>query len=73
MIHAIDSIDIAEILESYHQLESNMSWTDYGTKGRQAGLQYRDIEDPRNSAVGKSRGEELAYTNLNPFFSNTVF
>lgn len=73
MIRTIDTVDLEEILESYHQLESNMSWTDYGTKGRQAGLQYRDIEDPWNSAVGKSRGEELAYTNLNPFFSNTVF
>ena len=73
MIRIIDTVDIVEILESYQQLEHNITWTDYGTKGRQAGLQYKDIEDPWNSAVGKSRGEELAYTNLNPFFTGTVF
>ncbi len=73
MIQIIETVDLTEILESYHQLGSNMAWTEYSSKGRQAGLQYRDIEDPWNSAVGKSRGKELAYTNLNPFFAGTVF
>lgn len=50
-----------------------MQWTEYGTKSRQAGLQYKDGEDPWTSAVGKSQGQETSYTNLNPFFKDTIF
>ena len=73
MIKIINNISTAELLECYQQLEPNIVWTEYGTKGKQAGLQYKDIEDPWTSSVGKSRGNELAYTNLNTFFAGTVF
>jgi len=73
MIKIIDTINVNDILESYRQLEKSILWTEYGTKGRQAGLQYLDVEDPWNSAVGKSRGNEISYTNLNAFFAGTVF
>ena len=58
---------------SYLEIEKEIVWTDYGAKGRQAGLQFKALEDPWASAVGVSKGAELTYTNLNPFFKNTVF
>jgi hypothetical protein len=73
MIRIIESIDVTPILASYSLLESSIQWTDYGHKGKQTGLQYKDSEDPWLSAVGKSQGDELTYTDLNPFFKNTVF
>ena len=53
--------------------EENIKWTSYGHKGRQAGLQFKDNEDPWTSAVGRSAGQESTYTNLNPFFKDTIF
>lgn len=73
MIRQLATIDIAPILECYRKLESTIQWTDYGTKGQQAGLQYKDNEDPWLSSVGHNRGQELLFTNLNPFFKDTIF
>ena len=73
LIKIIESIDINPILECYHSLESEIIWTDYNHKGKQSGLQYLIDEDPWTSAVGRSRGKELEYTNLNSYFSNTIF
>jgi hypothetical protein len=73
MIKNIETINITSILESYKLLESGIQWTDYGHKGKQTGLQYKIDEDPWTSAIGKSQGKELAYTNLNPFFKDTIF
>ena len=72
MIQTLNKIDIAPILSSYQLLESSMKWTDF-IKSQQVGLQYKDGEDPWISAVGKSQGQELTYTNLNPFFKDTIF
>jgi len=73
MIKIIDKIDITELLASYHKLEKDIQWTDYGHKGKQAGLQYSEPDDPWTSAVGKSKGQELSYSTINPFFKNTIF
>lgn len=73
MIRIIEPIDVTPILASYFLLESSIQWTNYGHKGKQVGLQYKDNEDPWSSAVGKSQGDELTYTDLNPFFKNTIF
>jgi hypothetical protein len=73
MIKIIDTIDVENILTQYQQLENIIQWTDYGHKGRQAGLQYRVNEDPWISAVGQYGGQEIQYNNLNPFFKDTVF
>jgi hypothetical protein len=73
MIKILETINYQLVLDSYNLLELNMQWTDYEHKGKQTGLQYKDNEDPWTSAVGKSKGEELSYTNLNPFFKNTIF
>jgi hypothetical protein len=73
MIKLIEPIDVQEILDSYIDLESRITWVDYGHQGRQAGLQYKDNNDPWTSAVGRSKGEELLYTELNPFFNDTIF
>ena len=77
MIKTIKSIDINPLIEFYNKIESNIIWTEYGHKGKQAGLQYYDLEDPWTSAVGPSRGikpgKELQYEKLNPFFKDTIF
>jgi hypothetical protein len=73
MIKSINPIDITPILEFYSKIESDIVWTEYGGKGRQTGLQYRNLEDPWTGAVGVSRGKELEYNKLNPFFKDTVF
>jgi hypothetical protein len=73
MIKTLNSIDLTTVLECYRNLESQIQWTDYGHKGKQAGLQYKQDEDVWASAVGKSKGQELTYTNLNPLFKDTVF
>lgn len=73
MINIIGKIDEQEILNAYNIIEENIKWTFYGHKGRQAGLQFKDNEDPWTSAVGRSSGHELMYNNLNPFFKDTIF
>jgi hypothetical protein len=72
MIKIIDLYPVMPILLSYFKIQKDIVWTDYGNK-RQAGLQFKDAEDPWASAVGKSKGDELTYTNLNPFFKDTIF
>jgi hypothetical protein len=73
MIKYINDIDVTSILESYSKIESNIVWTEYGHKGKQTGLQYYNNEDPWSNAVGISRGRELEYNKLNPFFKDTIF
>jgi hypothetical protein len=73
MIKIIDQIDSAKILEEYTRLEPGISWTAMGHKGKQAGLQYKENEEPWASAVGRSSGNELACDILNPFFAGTIF
>ena len=72
MIKILTSYNIEPLLISYYKLEKDIVWTDYGNK-KQVGLQFKDVEDPWASAVGKSKGDELAYTTLNPFFKDTIF
>jgi hypothetical protein len=73
MIKLLDSIDISPLLDDYTRLQNAIQWTDYGHKGKQAGLQHRIDEDHWSSAVGKNKGNELDHINLNPFFTNTAF
>jgi hypothetical protein len=73
MIKVVNAIDTTPILESYSKIESNMVWTEYGHKGKQTGLQFYNNEDPWSSSVGISRGRELEYDRLNPFFKDTIF
>jgi hypothetical protein len=72
MIETLTTIDIGPILESYSKLENEMKWFEYG-KGSQTCLQYKVGEDPWTSAAGTNRGQELKYTELNPFFKDTIF
>jgi hypothetical protein len=73
MIKLLSHIDVQPLLDEYSQLEKNIQWTEYGHKGKQAGLQYKIDEDPWSSAVGTSKGIEINYTNLNPLFKDTIF
>ncbi len=72
MIKILTSYNIEPLLISYNKLEKDIVWTDYIGK-KQTGLQFKENEDPWASAVGKSRGNEFKYTNLNPFFKDTIF
>ena len=73
MIKILSQIDVQPLLDEYQRLEKDIQWTEYGHKGRQTGLQYKLDEDPWTSAVGKNKGDERDYTNLNPLFANTLF
>jgi hypothetical protein len=73
MIKLLSHISLQPLLDEYRRVEKDIQWTNYGHKGRQVGLQFKDGEDPWTSAVGKSQGDEFAYTNLNPFFKDTIF
>ena len=72
MIKILSSYNIEPLLISYNKLEKDIVWTDYNGK-KQSGLQFKENEDPWASAVGKSRGNEFKYTNLNPYFKDTIF
>ena len=72
MIKILTSYNIEPLLILYNKIEKDLEWTDYGNK-KQVGLQCKDLEDPWASAVGTSKGDELAYTTLNPFFKDTIF
>jgi len=73
MIKILSHIDVHPLLDEYSRLEKDIVWTEHGHKGKQTGLQYKINEDPWTSAVGTSKGKELAYTNLNTFFKDTIF
>jgi hypothetical protein len=71
-VNHISDINIGPIVTNLAKINSSINWTE-SNHGKQAGLQYRDDEDPWTSAVGKSHGGELQYTTLNPFFKDTIF
>ena len=73
MIKVIKSVAELNLQEHFNAIESKIQWSNFGLANRQAGLQYLDGEDPWASAVGKSQGKDLEYTNLNPIFKNTIF
>jgi hypothetical protein len=73
VIKILNSLDIDPILDCFQKLETGIVWTNYGHKGKQAGLQFKNSEDPWTSAVGKSQGQELLYSTLNSYFENTEF
>ena len=72
MIKILTSYNIEPLLIAYNNIEKDIVWSDYTGK-KQTGLQFNENEDPWASAVGKSRGNEFKYTNLNPFFKDTIF
>lgn len=73
MLKILDQIDVNPIIKSYNELADKITWTLYLNKGKQVGLQFKDAEDPHDSAVGRSKGSELEYDQLNPVFDNTIF
>ena len=73
MINIIETCPVTELLDCYFKIEKNIVWTSYSGTKKQTGLQFKEGEDPWTSAVGTSKGDELAYTNLNPFFKDTIF
>jgi hypothetical protein len=72
MIKILTSYNIEPLLISYYNIEKDLVWTEQSPK-KQTGLQFKKGEDPWASAIGKRRGDELDYTNLNPFFKDTIF
>lgn len=68
----VDTIDVIPIIDNLNAIDKDIVWTE-STQGKQTGLQFKVGEDPWTSAVGKSPGNELQYTELNPFFKDTIF
>lgn len=73
MYKILDTINVQEIIESYNFLESQIQWTEYANKGKQAGLQFKLNQDHWTSAVGKRMHNDLDYNELNPVFKDTIF
>ena len=73
MIKVLDEIDNVLVLSEYLKIKDGITWIDFGSKSRQAGLQYKQDEDPWSSAVGKSKGNETLYNNLNPLIQGSLF
>jgi hypothetical protein len=73
MIKILETIQEQLILDVYNTIEKDIVWTDYGSKSKQTGLQFKDGDDHWNSAVGKSIDSELFYKHINPFFKDTIF
>lgn len=73
MLTVLDSINHDKVLEDYLKLEPHIKWTEFPPKGKQAGVQFKEGEDPWESSVGHSRGSETEYCFLNPIFQNTIF
>jgi hypothetical protein len=72
MINILRTIDITDMLSCYSKMESDIVWTSYD-KNKQTGLQYKEGEDPWLSAVGRRHANGLNFTNINPFFKNSIF
>lgn len=72
MIKILTKIDIQPILDFYLTVENNIIWDDTILKGKQTGIQYQEGSDPWSSAVGRSKGNELSYDQLNPFYKGTI-
>jgi hypothetical protein len=79
MIKEIADIDISGLLECYYRLEPEIRWTEYGTRSKQAGIQYRKDGDPFSDAVGSAIAEDVTRfpwsgeNFINPLFKDTVF
>jgi hypothetical protein len=73
MIQLIRAINISPIIECYSKLESSIEWSEFGHKGKQAGLQYSAGDNCWSSAVGIGHGDQTKYNNLNPAFLDTIF
>lgn len=72
MVENLGPINISEIIRCYYKLESGINWTDYTDK-KQTSLQYKEGEDIWTGGVGRSKGKEVEYDLLNPFFKGTIF
>jgi len=72
MIKILETIDTQPFLDWYNNHEKNIVWTDYGYKGKQSGIQYKENDDCWTSSVGRSQGNEELYTLLNPFYIDSI-
>ena len=72
MIKILTKIDIQPILDFYITVKNNIIWDETILKGKQTGIQYQEGSDPWASAVGRSKGNELSYDQLNPFYKGTI-
>lgn len=71
-LRVLSDTPIKPLIEEIQSLEEVIKWTDYGHKGKQAGLQYKDGEDQWTSAVGRMKQPEIEYNRLNPAIEGTL-
>jgi Aspartyl/Asparaginyl beta-hydroxylase len=74
MIKILEDLDIAPFLECYNNIEKYIQWSEF-PNGKQAGLQYRNGNNPWTDAVGKTSPDTRWTTDvvLNDLFKGTVF
>jgi hypothetical protein len=77
-IEILKTIEVDEILNCYWNMDPDIVWTKFDEKSKQAGLQYRQGDDPWTSAVGRMSGNrnncvEHNFDQLNDFFKNSIF
>ena len=63
---------IKPLVAEVESLKDVIKWTEFGHKGKQAGLQHREGEDPWTSAVGRMDKREHEYKHLNPAIEGTM-
>jgi hypothetical protein len=72
MIRTLLPIDVTQVIKEYQEIDNGIQWTVFN-KGKQTSLQSKYGEDPWTSSTGKSRGDELSFNILNPYFKGTIF
>jgi nitrogen fixation NifU-like protein len=73
MIKELRDIDISSLLECYHKLEPEIKWTEYGTRSKQSGIQYRIGGDPFSDAVGSAIIEDIIKSPWSENLINSLF
>lgn len=68
----LDKTAIEEILRTYQTLDSQIQWHS-SVNSKQTSVQFKKGEDHWASSVGRQKGAETDYDQLNPFFKNTIF
>lgn len=73
MIRILDTVDVDQLITDFRKIESQIIWNDAAHKGKQTSVQYKAGEDPWLSSVGRPRGDEREFNQLNPLYKDTMF
>jgi hypothetical protein len=74
MIRVLEDLNVKLLLDCYNDIEKHIQWSEY-PNGKQAGLQYRESNEPWSDAVGRAKINDDWKSNiiLNELFVGTIF